>query len=453
MSFLSGLMQSISERGRALVEQAPAWLSGRRDQTLDLMCRDLLSARGEASGVALASTILDRYEALPVQGKLEFLLLLVEQFGADMAAVDLAIAKYQAKPTHAHLLALHQAAEPKRQELIRRLNLSPMGTQRLVRMREDIFVHEAAHPELAALDADFRHLFSSWFNRGFLVLRPIDWKTPANILEKIIRYEAVHAIRNWDDLRRRLEPADRRCFAFFHPQIVDDPLIFVEIALTVDMASSIDDVLSETRLQLAPDKATTAVFYSISNCQEGLRGISFGNFLIKQVVQELQRLGLGLKTFVTLSPMPAFARWVAGERGNPSSEFLNHEIRRVLDTLDKPNWHQDPVLCESLKPVLLGLASAYIILARGSGRRVIDPVARFHLGNGARFERLNWAADLSDKGLQQSFGIMVNYLYDLNSIEQQHEAFRNSGTIASSGEVRQCLRLLHGLGGRGQSLL
>ena len=272
-------------------------------------------------------------------------------------------------------------------------------------------------------------------------------------MEKIIRYEAVHAIRNWDDLRRRLEPADRRCFAFFHPQIVDDPLIFVEIALTVDMASSIDDVLSETRLQIAPDKATTAVFYSISNCQEGLRGISFGNFLIKQVVQELQRLGLGLKTFVTLSPMPAFARWVALERGNPSSEFLNHESRRVLDGLDRPNWHQDPALCESLKPVLLGLAAAYIILARGSGRRVIDPVARFHLGNGARFERLNWAADLSEKGLQQSFGIMVNYLYDLNSIEQQHEAFRNSGTIASSGEVRQCLRLLHGLGGRGQSLL
>ena len=453
MSFLSGLMQSITDRGRALVEQAPAWLLGRRDQLLDQLCHDLLSARGEASGVALASTILDRYEALSGQGRLEFLLMLVEQFGADMAAVDLAIANYQAKPSHAHLLALHQAAEPKRQELIRRLNLCHTGTQRLVRMREDIFQHEGAHPELAALDADFRHLFSSWFNRGFLVLRPIDWKTPANILEKIIRYEAVHAIRNWDDLRRRLEPADRRCFAFFHPQIVDEPLIFVEVALTVDMASSIDAVLSENRSILAPEKATTAVFYSISNCQAGLRGISFGHFLIKQVVEELQRLGLGLKTFVTLSPLPAFAQWLSQERANPTSDYINHETRLALEALDRPDWHTDQALSESLKPVLLGLAAAYILLARGPGRRMIDPVARFHLGNGARLERLNWAADLSRKGLQQSHGLMVNYLYDLPSIEEQHEAFHNNGTIASSGDVRQWLRLLQGAGGHGQSLL
>ena len=452
MSFLSDLMHSITERGRSLVEQAP-WLSGRRDQPLDVLCNALLSNRGEASGVALASTILDRYEALSSEGKLHFMLMLVDKFGADMAAVDLAIANYQAKPTHAHLLDLHQAAEPRRQELIRRLNLSPMGTQRLVRMREDLFQHEEAHSELAALDADFRHLFSSWFNRGFLVLRPIDWKTPANILEKIIRYEAVHAIRNWDDLRSRLEPADRRCFAFFHPQIVDDPLIFVEVALTVDIATSIDDVLAEKRVQLSPAKANTAVFYSISNCQEGLRGISFGHFLIKQVVEELQRLGLGLKTFVTLSPMPQFAKWVKRERANPDSEYLNSETRHLLDGLDSPDWHKDAALCESLKPIMLGLAAAYVLLARGPGRRMIDPVARFHLGNGARFERLNWAADLSPKGLQQSYGIMVNYLYDLPSIEENHEAFRNNGAIASSSDVRQWLRLLQGLGGRGQSLL
>ena len=286
-----------------------------------------------------------------------------------------------------------------------------------------------------------------------MVLRPIDWKTPANILEKIIRYEAVHAIRNWDDLRSRLEPSDRRCFAFFHPQIIDDPLIFVEVALTVDIASSIDDVLAENRLHLSPAKANTAVFYSISNCQEGLRGISFGHFLIKQVVEELQRLGLGLKTFVTLSPMPGFAKWVMRERANPDSDYLNSETRHLLDGLDRPDWHKDAALGESLKPVLLGLAAAYIILARGSGRRMIDPVARFHLGNGARLERLNWSADHSAKGLLQSYGIMVNYLYDLPSIEENHEAFRNNGTVAASGDVRQWLRLLQGLGGRGQSLL
>ena len=445
-------MQSISERGRALVEQTP-WFSGRRDQPLEDLCEALLSNRGEASGVALATAILDRYDTLNADERLRFLKMLVDRFGADMAAVDLAIANYQAKPSHAHLLDLHLAAEPRRQELIRRLNLSPMGTQRLVRMRQHLFAFEQDHPELFALDADFRHLFSSWFNRGFLVLRPIDWKTPANILEKIIRYEAVHAIRNWDDLRRRLEPPDRRCFAFFHPQIIDEPLIFVEVALTVDPAQSIDALLAEHRVLLEPRKANTAVFYSISNCQEGLRGISFGHFLIKQVVEELQRLNLGLKTFVTLSPLPGFAAWVRRERDNPHSDMMNNDTRALLQGLEDPAWPNQSAYCESIKPILLGLAASYILLARGGGGRLLDPVARFHLGNGARFERLNWAADLSEKGLQHSFGLMVNYLYDLPSIEENHEAFRNGGAIAASGEVKQWLRLLQGLGGHGQSLI
>jgi malonyl-CoA decarboxylase len=311
---LSDLIQSISQRGRALVEQSQ-WIGQRRDlPPLDEMCEALLSSRGEASGVALATLIFERYERLGDEEKCAFLLMLVERFGADPVRLDQAIAAYQQKPDHKTLMALHQAAEPRRQEVIRRLNLSSGGTQRLVRMREDLFRVEKEHPALQALDADFRHLFSSWFNRGFLVLRPIDWQTPANILEKIIRYEAVHAIKSWDDLRSRLQPPDRRCFAFFHPQIVDDPLIFVEVALTPDIPSSIGDVLKEGRVPLDPAKATTAVFYSISNCQEGLRGISFGNFLIKQVVEELTRHGLDLKTFVTLSPLPGFAAWLGKER-------------------------------------------------------------------------------------------------------------------------------------------
>jgi malonyl-CoA decarboxylase len=440
MSFLTDLISSISQRGRALVEQAQ-WVGGRRDlPPVSEMCDALLSSRGEASGVALATMILARYARMDDADKCGFLCMLVDQFGADEAALAEAIAAYQAKPDHQHLMALHQAAEPRRQELIRRLNLSSGGTQNLVRMREDLFRFEKAHPGLAALDADFRHLFSSWFNRGFLVLRPIDWQTPANILEKIIRYEAVHAIKSWDDLRSRLAPPDRRCFAFFHPQIVDDPLIFVEVALTADIPASITDVLTEDRVQLDPKKATTAVFYSISNCQEGLRGISFGNFLIKQVVEELTRQGFGLKTFVTLSPVPGFAGWLGRERKQAESDCVTPALKQSLDRLDDPAWATDPATVKVLAPLLHGLAARYLLLARTASGRVIDPVARFHLGNGARLERINVMADPSPKGLAQAHAVMVNYLYDLDSIEANHEAFTNKGEVVASAEVRQLLR-------------
>ena len=440
MSFLADLISSISQRGRALVEHAQ-WVGGRRDlPPLDQMCEALLSSRGEASGVALATMILDRYACMNDDDKCRFLCLLVDQFGADEAGLAQAIASYQAHPDHHHLMALHQAAEPRRQELIRRLNLSSGGTQSLVRMREDLFRFEKGHPGLAALDADFRHLFSSWFNRGFLVLRPIDWQTPANILEKIIRYEAVHAIKSWDDLRSRLAPPDRRCFAFFHPQIIDDPLIFVEVALTADIPASITDVLTDQRVPLDPKKATTAVFYSISNCQEGLRGISFGNFLIKQVVEELTRQGFGLKTFVTLSPVPGFAGWLARERKQVESDFVTPELKQSLDMLDDPAWATNPASVELLAPLLQGLAARYLLQARTVSGRVIDPVARFHLGNGARLERINVMADPSPKGLAQAHAVMVNYLYDLDSIEINHEAFTNKGEVVASAAVRQLLR-------------
>ena len=440
MSFLADLISSISQRGRALVEHAQ-WVGGRRDlPPLDQMCEALLSSRGEASGVALATMILDRYACMNDDDKCRFLCLLVDQFGADEAGLAQAIASYQAHPDHHHLMALHQAAEPRRQELIRRLNLSSGGTQSLVRMREDLFRFEKGHPGVAALDADFRHLFSSWFNRGFLVLRPIDWQTPANILEKIIRYEAVHAIKSWDDLRSRLAPPDRRCFAFFHPQIIDDPLIFVEVALTADIPASITDVLTDQRVPLDPKKATTAVFYSISNCQEGLRGISFGNFLIKQVVEELTRQGFGLKTFVTLSPVPGFAGWLARERKQVESDFVTPELKQSLDMLDDPAWATNPASVELLAPLLHGLAARYLLQARTVSGRVIDPVARFHLGNGARLERINVMADPSPKGLAQAHAVMVNYLYDLDSIEINHEAFTNKGEVVASAAVRQLLR-------------
>lgn len=436
ISFFSDLLQSIADRGRSMI------MSGRGGTAKDLagLCGDLLSSRGEASGVALAREILDRYDALDDAAKATFLRELVQRFGAEPAALEKAIAAYREKPDHRTLLDLHKAAEPRRQELIRRLNLSPGGTLRLVRMREELFRHQADMPELEALDADFQHLFSSWFNRGFLVLRPIDWSTPANILEKIIRYEAVHAIESWDDLRRRLQPADRRCFAFFHPQIVDEPLIFVEVALTAEIPAGIGPLLAEDRSVIDPRQATTAVFYSISNCQEGLRGISFGNFLIKQVVEELARQLPALKNFVTLSPAPTFASWLARERRNEASQALTDEDKGVLDALDAQGWTQDAQRLPAVRRVLMEAAAYYYLRAKTPGGRPVDPVARFHLGNGARLERLNWLGDVSAKGLKQAHGLMVNYLYDLDDIEKNHEAFVNKGRVAAASGVRNALR-------------
>jgi malonyl-CoA decarboxylase len=370
------------------------------------------------------------------EGRRDFLQHLARDYGPDRARLETAIDAYRAEPTEINALHLHDAAEPRRQELIRRLNQAPGGTAALVHMREDIFRHERAWPELAALDADFRHLFSSWFNRGFLVLRPIDWNTPANILEKIIRYEAVHAIRNWEDLRGRIEPSDRRCFAFFHPRLVDEPLIFVEVALTQEIPDAIAPLLVPTRNAIKASDATTAVFYSISNCQKGLRGISFGNFLIKQVVEELRRELPKLTTFATLSPVPDFVRWLSAERAGKTS-LLPQDLLDALVELKGDPGHDLP---ESLKRPMLTAAALYFTQAKTTGNQPRDSVARFHLGNGARLERLNWQGDLSEKGLAQGHGLMVNYLYELDDIEANHEAFADRGEIIASSDVRQHLR-------------
>ncbi len=435
-NFISELLQTITERGRVLLARA----RGQEDATpagLMRLAGDLLKRRGEATGVALAEAVLLRYAQLPDEGRCDFLQHIATDYGADRDRLERAIEDYRANPDEMAALTLHEAAEPRRQELIRRLNQAPGGTAALVHMREDIFRHERAIPELKALDADFRHLFSSWFNRGFLVLRPIDWNTPANILEKIIRYEAVHAIQNWDDLRGRIEPQDRRCFAFFHPRLADEPLIFVEVALTQEIPDAIAPLLSPHRKTIKASEATTAVFYSISNCQKGLRGISFGSFLIKQVVEELRRELPRLSTFVTLSPVPDFTRWLAQER-KAATSLLPPDLLDGLGELDsgaKPaEW------TDVLRKNLLRAAALYFTQAKAGGNLPRDSVARFHLGNGARLERINWLGDLSDKGLTQGHGLMVNYLYQLDDIEENHEAFADRGEIIISGEVRQHLR-------------
>src|SRR5262245_29170563 len=305
-SFFGEMLASITERGRALLDLArdrrPA--PAARSESFVELCEELLSGRGEASGVARAGEILAKYSQLTIGPRIAFFEALAHRFGNDKAKLDAAIADWQAKPSDTTAAAVHKAAEPRRQELFRRLNLAPGGTQALVRMREQLIDALDHRDDLAAVDADFVHLFSSWFNRGFLVLRRIDWSTPAAILEKIIRYEAVHRIRSWDDLRRRIDPADRRCYAFFHPALVDEPLIFVEVALTREIPDAIEPILSAVRDSIAPDRVNSAAFYSISNCQRGLTGVSFGHFLIKQVVEEISRENARLKTFVTLSPVP-----------------------------------------------------------------------------------------------------------------------------------------------------
>jgi malonyl-CoA decarboxylase len=368
--------------------------------------------------------------------RIAFFETLATTFGPDRARIDRAIAAWREAPSDATAADLHVASEPRRLELFRRLNLAPNGTRALVRMREQLLdAMDHRRNELAVIDNDFVHLFSSWFNRGFLVLRRIDWSTSAAILEKIIRYEAVHEIKDWEDLRRRIDPPDRRCYAFFHPALVDEPLIFVEVALMREVAAAIGPILSDKREPVEPQRATTAVFYSITNCQRGLAGVSFGHFLIKQVVEEVSREMPRVGTFVTLSPAPNFAGWLNRERKNAGSDALDDHDREALAALDDPNWWRAPELAEEVREPLLRAAAWYYMRARNSRGLPVDSVARFHLGNGARLERLDFLADASERALKQSYGLMVNYLYDLDYIERNHEAFAQQRTIVASSAV------------------
>ncbi|WEX90792.1 malonyl-CoA decarboxylase [Sinorhizobium garamanticum] len=438
-SFFSDMLQGITERGRKLLFAGSRTAEGAAEVDLETLCEMLLSSRGEASGMAIAAEILERWSKLEGAGVQQFLQMLSEKFGAETAKLDKAVDRYRAERSAATIIALHNAAEPRRQELLRRLNLAPNGTAKLVQMRQQLLSLRERSEEFRAVDADFAHLFGSWFNRGFLTLRPIDWSTPAHILEKIIKYEAVHEIAGWEELRRRLAPADRRCFAFFHPRLVDEPLVFVEVALTRSVPGAIKDVLDEGREQISADQATTAVFYSISNCQDGLRGISFGNFLIKQVVEDLRRDLPGLKNFVTLSPVPGFARWLAKALSSEADLMLTAEDHKVLALLNEPGWADDDSRANQVERVLLPLAAHYFLIERTPEGRPVDPVARFHLGNGARLDKLNFLGDRSPKAMQQAHGLMVNYLYKLEDIEANHEALAQRGEVTASPAVKNML--------------
>jgi malonyl-CoA decarboxylase len=446
MSYFTEMMQQITDRGRALMGARRG--DARSARALQEMAQALLSNRGEASSVARAADLLAGYAAAKRADREDFLRCLAVDFGPDQARIDAAIAAYQADPRATTAMALHRAAEPPRQDLLRRLNRAPGGTLALLRMREDVLPLRRAEPALADLDADFEHLFASWFNRGFLTLRRIDWASPAHVLEKIIQYEAVHRIESFEDLKLRLAPSDRLLYAFFHPALADEPLIFVEVALTNAIPQSIDRILDGKRDELAPEDADTAVFYSISNCQKGLAGVSFGNFLIKQVVEELRRDLPQLRRFVTLSPVPGFVAWLEAQWADDEAVTLDAGERAILapllaETADRAALlRRDGAEADKLHEALRRLCATYLVRAttvRGERGvpRPLNPVARFHLGNGARLEHVHARADFSPRGLEQAAGVMVNYLYDLDSIERHHEAYAERGEIAMSGEVRR----------------
>ncbi|WP_299741508.1 malonyl-CoA decarboxylase [uncultured Tateyamaria sp.] len=402
MSYFADLISTVFER-----RYARAVSSDAQGRAITELAQDLLSARGEVSGSTLARLILDQYSGGDDQLKQAFFEFMMRDLEIDPVDVVESLKTYKETPSKRSYREFVRASEPKRQELLRRLNQVPGGTQHLVSMRKDLLRMMRDAPVLEPLDVDFQHLFASWFNRGFLVLRPIDWASPAEILEKIIAYEAVHAIDSWEDLRRRLQPSDRRCFGFFHPAIPDEPLIFVEVALTKGIPNSIQNLLADGRDPIDAEEVDTAVFYSISNCQDGLAGISFGNSLIKQVVADLSRDLSNLQTFVTLSPIPGLTRW--------------------LDRADAPLLQNASIEVK---------VAHYLLEAKREDGLPVDPVARFHLGNGASVHAVHADADLSDNGIRQSSGAMVNYIYDLSRITTNHEHFVTHKTVAASSDVR-----------------
>ena len=404
MIFFADILSSLFDRKLGLANRVED-----DNKPIDDLCQALLSSRGDVSGMSLAQLILDRYADLDDDDKLAWFLLLANDMDVPAEVAIAAIKAYQDAPSAKNYEVMTAAVEPARLQLIRRLNQTHDATAKLVAMREDLIRFLPEHTDLGKLNVDFKHLFASWFNRGFLVLRPINWSSPAHILEKIITYESVHEIENWDDLRRRLQPDDRRCFAFFHPAMPDEPLIFVEVALTKGTPNSIQSVLLENRDAMAAEKADTAAFYSISNCQAGLAGISFGNSLIKTVVQHLLRELPQICNFVTLSPIPGLVKWLR-ETGN-------------FDADATAETHMQ-------------LAAHYLLNVKHHRGQPHDPVARFHLNNGALVGAVHANADKSKNGMAQSCGVMVNYRYDLSRISENHEAFANQQTVIAEKSVK-----------------
>jgi malonyl-CoA decarboxylase len=420
----------------------------RRTRDLVALCDALLAERAEFAGAALARDALLAYQKLDARSREEFFDVLARAYSPAPEVVGTAADAYRSDPSPDNLIRLQETVEPARQELFRRLNMAPGGTATLVEMRKLLMKSLKEKPQWRAIDADLLHLLRSWFNRGFLRLERIDWRTPAIVLEKLIQYEAVHAIDGWRDLRRRVE-SDRRCFAFFHPQLPDEPLIFIEVALTRGMSANVQPLLDIKSPIAATLGADCAMFYSITNCQEGLRGISFGNLLIKQVAEVLKREFPQLRKFATLSPVPGFRRWLEANRAHIASGEEGLERLALLSRLADPAWHLGEIL-PALEQLLVRLCAYYLVhVKEGEGRgqkesepgqEPLDPVARFHLGNGAMLERINWMGDTSEQGMARSAGLMVNYTYWLAEVERNHERYFREHLVITSPQVEKLAR-------------
>ena len=457
LSKLRNVWREIATSTRSVLNAAPrADLPEDDAQRLRQQMQSCLDGSGgEVSARAHAAELGRTYLALSRAGRERFLHVMAEDFDIDRAAVDRACAKLAATTAPAERVsaerALHAALTAPRLRLLRQFNALPEGVKFLVDRREEMLAWGDGDVAMRGLSDDLRDLLADWFDIGFLELRRISWDSPAALLEKLIAYEAVHEIRGWNDLKNRLE-ADRRCFAFFHPRMPDEPLIFVEVALVDGMAGNVHALLDESAPLGDANIADAAIFYSISNCHRGLNGISFGDFLIKRVVELLAADLPRLKIFATLSPIPGFRAWLDKERQRLDL-LLPSEAKALasvsgngstgpdfVQLLDRPGWQNDSALVGALRDPLLRLCAHYLVEEKGRGHRAADPVAHFHLTNGARVERINWLGDTSEKGLQQSAGMMVNYRYRLDRIETNHEAYRGEGKVASSSVVRHLLR-------------
>jgi malonyl-CoA decarboxylase len=456
--WFQNIIGSIADRGRELLGLDT---EATKQRGLAALCRQLLAGQGEASGIALSQEILRIYGLADAEDKLRFFQILEAEFGPDPDRMQAAMARYLESRSADDLITLNSTVESPRQELFRRLNMAPHGTAALVSLRADLLGVLRQYPALKAVDADLKHILSSWFNRGFLQLRSIDWRSPAHILEKLISYEAVHEIQGWDDLRRRLMK-DRRCFAFFHPAMPDEPLIFIEVAFVRGLSGEVGSLLDPAAPELDPKQADTVIFYSINNTQKGLRGVSFGNFLIKQVATELTNEYPWIKVLSTLSPIPSFAsavgQWLDGNGRAPHAELFGEVLQHhgaALREIDAGNGGNDAlsnkellkallatrayVSTSALAALLADLALAYLSTPDANGK-LPDPVATFHLSNGARLERLNSNADVSENGIAASYGMMANYRYDLKDLESNHEAFVSRGVVTMSDALAKKAR-------------
>ncbi|MEH6627343.1 MAG: malonyl-CoA decarboxylase [Motiliproteus sp.] len=416
----------------------------------------LMAQGGDVAARVGAARLGNAYMGLNDNGKHQFLNLLASHFDTPLDQIETLISEYQQstdKQQRRRLLKqLKEYLDAPRRQLLTQFNALPQGIKFLVDMRADMQrLSEPGDQQLHDLEQDLRELLVSWFDVGFLKLQQITWDSPASLLEKLIEYEAVHEIRDWEDLKHRLA-MDRRLFAFFHPSMVDEPLIFIQVALVKGLATNIHDVLDNTQPPMEPEQADTAIFYSISNAQQGLAGISFGNFLIKRVVSVLKREYPNLQHYATLSPIPGFQRWLTStikptSQGLISAEEWQTVVDLVPDGTEKPlmhllqtDWHANEEPSNKLQPLLLRLCSHYLLQEKRRGHQALDPVAHFHLSNGARIEQLNWLADQSNKGLQRSAGLMVNYLYDLDHIETNSENYSADGLINANKKILSLLK-------------